>query len=93
MYKGQLIEKIAEITGTEVQQAEKFVNAFAKIVSDELIAGGHVQVTGFGHFKTVQKVERVGRNPTTGEKIIIPAHKSPIFRAGYKLKNAIKENK
>jgi DNA-binding protein HU-beta len=48
-----------------------------------------VQITGFGTFESKQRKARMGRNPRTGQAIHIAATKTPGFRAGKGLKDAI----
>ncbi|MBU1628034.1 HU family DNA-binding protein, partial [bacterium] len=45
-----------------------------------LLKGESIRISGFGAFKSVKKMERMGRNPKTGEKIIIPPHEVIIFK-------------
>ena len=58
-------------------------------VTDELIKGGEVSVTGFGVLKVKERAERNGRNPQTGETIKIAASKSIAFKAGKNLKELV----
>ncbi len=55
-----------------------------------LVDGDKVAITGFGTFEVVERAERQGRNPATGETITIVASKSPKFKAGKALKDAVK---
>lgn len=55
-----------------------------------LRAGEKVQFVGFGTFETRKRSARTGRNPQTGETINIPEAVIPAFRAGNKLKEAVK---
>ena len=48
-----------------------------------------VQLVGFGSFEVKARAERVGRNPLTKETIQIPASKTPVFKAGKALKDAV----
>ena len=51
--------------------------------------GEKVQLVGFGSFEVKARAERVGRNPLTKETIQIPASKTPVFKAGKALKDAV----
>ena len=51
--------------------------------------GEKVQLVGFGAFEVKARAERVGRNPQTKETITIPASKTPVFKAGKALKDAV----
>ncbi len=90
MTKTQLIESIANQLGVTKKLAGDFVNAFEEIVSDELKRGGEVRIQGFGTFKVTNRAARMGVNPQNpSQKIQIPASKSPSFKAGKALKDAV----
>lgn len=90
MNKTELIEVMAEKADISKKDAEKVLTAFANIVTDTLVDGDKVAITGFGTFEVVERSERQGRNPATGEAITIAASKSPKFKAGKALKDAVK---
>lgn len=90
MNKSQLIESISIKAEISTKDAEKVINAFTNVVADALVDGDKVQLVGFGTFEVVERAERQGRNPTTGEAITIAASKSPKFKAGKALKDAVK---
>ena len=60
-----------------------------KLVEEALVAGDKVQLVGFGVFDVKSREARTGRNPKTKEVIQIPASKSPVFKAGKALKDAV----
>lgn len=66
-------------------EAEINLNAFMELVGELLTSGKEVNFTGWGKFKTVQREERKGRNPQTGEEINISAKKLIKFKSGKKL--------
>ena len=72
------------------KDAEKALTAFTNIVADALANGDKIQLVGFGTFEVVERAERQGRNPDTGDTITIPASKSPKFKASKALKDAMK---
>lgn len=90
MNKTELITGMAEKAEISKKDAEKALNAFTNIVADTLVDGDKVSITGFGTFEVVERAARTGRNPQTGESIQIQASKSPKFKSGKALKNAIK---
>ena len=51
--------------------------------------GDRVQITGFGTFERRNRKKRTGRNPQTGQSLIIPAAKYPAFVAGKSLKERV----
>jgi len=91
MNKAELIERIAEKTGTTKKQAEDMVETFTAIVIEELQNDREVVIAGFGAFSAKQRAAREGVNPRNpSQKIQIPAVKVPKFKAGKGLKDAIK---
>ena len=90
MNKTELIVAMAEKAGISKKDAEKSLTAFTNIVADTLVDGDKVSITGFGTFEVVERAERLGRNPATGEAMTIAASKSPKFKAGKALKDAVK---
>ena len=82
MNKSTLIAKIAEKSELNKKQAEAALNAFIESVTEALKAGEKVQLMGFGTFEIKERAARVGRKPSTGETIEIPAKKTPSFKAG-----------
>ena len=89
MNKNELVSGIADKAGIKKTDAEKALKAFIEVVTDELKAGEKVQLVGFGTFETAERPAREGRNPRTGETMKIEASKSPKFKAGKALKDAI----
>ena len=89
MNKSELIDAIASKTGLSKAKSEDAVKAFIDVVSDELKAGGKVQLVGFGTFEVTERGAREGRNPRTGETMTIAAVKTPKFKAGKALKDAV----
>lgn len=82
MNKATLIAKIAEKSELNKKQAEAALNAFTETVFEALSEGDKVQLMGFGTFEVKERAARVGRKPSTGETIEIPAKRIPTFKAG-----------
>ena len=82
MNKASMIAKIAEKSALNKKQAEAALNAFTDTVIEALKEGDKVQLMGFGTFEVKERAARVGRKPSTGETIEIPAKKTPSFKAG-----------
>ena len=89
MNKQELVEKVAEKSGISKSQSAKTINAVLETVTEELVNGGCVNLIGFGNFKVTDRKSRLGRNPTTGEVIEIPAAKVPRFTPGKALKDSV----
>ena len=97
MNKTQLVEKVANRTGMTLKDAKIVCDAIFStvpkqgIIASELNAGRKVQITGFGTFQIRKRKKREGRNPQTGEPIMIPASRFPAFTAGRALKERIRK--
>lgn len=89
MNKSEFINAIAEKAELKKLDAEKAYNAFIETVTEELIAGNEVKLTGFGTFSAKERDARTGVNPRTGEKIDIAASRAPKFKASKTLKDAL----
>jgi DNA-binding protein HU-beta len=87
--KADLVNAMAEKAGLSKTDAEKALKAFTDAITDALKAGEKVALVGFGTFSVGERAARTGQNPQTGEKINIPAAKSPKFKAGKALKDSV----
>ena len=89
MNRMELVAAIAEKTELSKKDAEKALKAFTDVVAEELKKGEKIQLAGFGTFEVSERAAREGRNPQTGEAMKIAASKSPKFKAGKALKDAL----
>ena len=89
MNKTELIAAVAAKTGMSKKDAEKAVAATVDAITESLVKGDKVQVSGFGIFEVKAREARVGRNPRTKETIQIPATRLPAFKASKALKDAV----
>ena len=89
MNKTELIAALAAKTELSKKDAEKALNAVVETVTEALKAGEKVALVGFGTFEAKERPARVARNPRTGEEIEVKASKTPAFKAGKALKDAV----
>ncbi len=90
MTKSELVDIIAEKQqGITRREAEVVVNTIFSVVGDALATGGHVELRGFGSFTTKERNERLGRNPKTGESVMVPAKIVPHFKPGKDLRERV----
>lgn len=92
MNRTELISAMAENAEMTKVDTENALKAFIDTVTEELKNGGKVQLVGFGTFEVAERAARKGRNPKTSEEIMIPASKSPRFKAGKALKDIVKNS-
>ncbi|PDO11143.1 MAG: integration host factor subunit alpha [Candidatus Reconcilbacillus cellulovorans] len=90
MNKADLISNIAKKSGMSKKDVETVLNNFIGEVESALASGQKVQLIGFGTFETRLRASRKARNPQTGKPITIPETKVPAFKAGNRLKAAVK---
>lgn len=89
MFKPELIEVMSQSMGTNKKEAEKALNAFIDAVKNAVIEGDRVQIVGFGTFEVTERSERMGRNPKTGESLLVPASKGFKFKPAKALKDTV----
>ena len=89
MNKSELIDAIAQEAGISKAAAAKALDATTNAVTNALKNGDTVTLVGFGTFYVGERAERQGRNPKTGAPLTIAAAKTPKFRAGKALKDAL----
>jgi DNA-binding protein HU-beta len=89
MNKAELISKISVNSGLSKKDSEKALVAAIDAITDSLKDGEKVQLVGFGIFDVKERAARTGRNPKTKEAIKIPASRTPQFKAGKALKDAV----
>ena len=84
-----MIEAIAKEADISKAAAGKALDGMINAVTKALKEGDTVTLVGFGTFYVGERAERQGRNPKTGEPLTIAAAKTPKFRAGKALKDAL----
>ena len=89
MTKAELIEKVAKDAKVSKAVATTALSSMLDGITRSLSKGKTVTLVGFGTFSVSKRKARKGRNPQTGEEIKIPASKSPRFKAGKGLKDAV----
>lgn len=90
MNKSEVIKQVAIQSELTKPQASLAVDAVFQSIQNTLQDGDNVQLIGFGTFEVRERAAREGRNPHTGEALMIPASKVPAFKADKALKEAVK---
>ncbi|HLD01344.1 MAG TPA: HU family DNA-binding protein [Patescibacteria group bacterium] len=90
MTKKDIIEVVAKKANLTNKASRDAVQTFLNTIRDSLKRGEKVVLTGFGTFSVRNRVQRIGRNPKTGEKITLSARKAPGFTPGKTFKKAIR---
>ena len=86
----ELIKAVADRAGLTQVDTGKALDALVDVVTSTLSRGEKVTWTGFGTFEVRMRAARMGRNPQTGAPLHIDAGKTPAFKAGKGLKDAVK---
>lgn len=89
MTKTELVNLIAEKGEYSKKDADKALSTVIAVITETLVAGDKVPLTGFGTFEVRERAEKEGINPQTKAKMVIPAKKVPAFKAGKALKDAV----
>ena len=85
-----LIDQLSDVAGTTKVDAGRFLDALQQIITGAMARGEKVTWTGFGTFEVRPRKERMGRDPQKGTPLLIPATRTPAFKAGKSLKDAVK---
>lgn len=89
MTKADLVNSVAEEFELTRRQVTEVVDMVFSEITGALRKGDKVALVPFGSFVVRQRKKREGRNPKTGEKLMIAARKVPAFQAGKALREAV----
>lgn len=95
MNKGELIDKVAEKASASLDKqitkkdVYSVITATIDAIMEAVAEGKKVTLVGFGSFERRERKEREGRNPKTGDTMVIPATKVPAFSAGKLFKEKV----
>ena len=87
--KAQIIESVQNQNGYYRDEASEIVETLLEIIKRTLASGEDVLVSGFGKFCVNEKKARKGRNPATGEDMMLEARKVVTFKCSGKLRDRI----
>lgn len=91
MNKVELIDAVSKKLETTKKETSEYIDVIFNVISDELSSNNMVKISGFGTFGVTERSERQGRNPSTGKSMLIPASKSPKFKAAKSLKDKVNQ--
>jgi len=87
--KADIVEAVAEQNGYTIKRSFEVVETLLEIIKSTLKSGEDIMISGFGRFCVKRKKERMGRNPSVGEAMILAPKKSLKFRCSGKLRDKI----
>jgi integration host factor subunit beta len=88
MTRAELIDDVAHQSSLTRRQSEVIVDAVFSAILDSL-RHGDIELRGFGSFRIRQRASRAGRNPKTGEGVLVPPRKVPFFKPGKELRDLV----
>ena len=91
MNRSELIQVLASKYDLNNGDAAEAVKIVLEAIAESLENGDRVEIRGFGSFHVVDRAGRTGRNPKTGEAVIVPPKKIPHFRPGKELKERVQQ--
>lgn len=83
--KKEVVKSVASQKGLRQKEVDQVLSQALTVVKKSLSEEKKVFLSGFGTFKIVEKKQRRGRNPKTGEEIVIPARKTVSFKPSKEL--------
>jgi len=89
--KDALINEVAKQNGYPRNQSVELVETLLEIIKSKLVSGEDVLISGFGKFCVRKKRERRGRNPATGEDMMLEARKVVTFKCSGQLRKKINQ--
>ena len=89
MNRKELVDAVAQKTGCPKTVADKVIMGTVETIMGAVAGGDNVQLVGFGTFLPKKIAAREGLNPSTHEKMHIPATTVPGFKAGKKFKECV----
>jgi len=91
MTKADIVEHIYEQVGFSKKESAELVEKVFEAIKDTLAKGEKVKISGFGNFVVRGKNSRKGRNPQTGQEILLEARKVLTFKPSLVLKNLLND--
>lgn len=89
MTKAELVDEIAQKADLTRKHSEVIVDAVFSSIVEALQEGDKIELRGFGSFRVRHRASRTGRNPKTGEGVLVPAKQVPYFKPGKELRELI----
>ncbi|MBI3156639.1 MAG: integration host factor subunit beta [Burkholderiales bacterium] len=90
MTRSDLVEQLAERFDQLTQRdTEAAVKAILDAMADALARGHRIEIRGFGSFSINRRPPRIGRNPRSGEQVVVPEKLVPHFKPGKALREAV----
>jgi integration host factor subunit beta len=89
MTKAELVDEVGREAALTRKHSEVIVDAVFSTIVDALQRGDKIELRGFGSFRVRRRKSRTGRNPKTGQGVVVPAKKVPYFKPGKELRELL----
>ena len=89
MTKSNLIDRMCAACKVSTGRSEEIVNAIFGAIEQALNRGERVEIRGFGSFALNIRPPRTGRNPKSGDKVMVPEKRVPHFKPGKALRESV----
>lgn len=93
VFKKDLVAELAEKENITKTEAERRVDLIFGMVADKLVAGDDVKVANFFNFFNRERAKKDGKNPQTGEPMVIPATRTIVAKMTKPLKDRVQGKK
>jgi integration host factor subunit beta len=89
MTKAELVDEVGREATLTRKHSEVIVDAVFSTIVEALQRGDKIELRGFGSFRVRRRSSRTGRNPKTGQGVVVPAKKVPYFKPGKELRELL----
>jgi len=89
--KADIVERIHDKIGFSKKEASDVVEGIFEIIKEALEHGNKIKISGFGNFLVNTKRPRKGRNPQTGDEILITGRRVLTFKSSHVLKKSMNQ--
>jgi integration host factor subunit alpha len=90
--KDEIVKSLAKENGYLLKQSVELIETLLELIKSSLASGDDVLISGFGKFCVKEKRQRKGRNPATGEDMMLEARRVVTFKCSGKLRDKISES-
>ena len=91
MNNKEFIADLARRNGMKVSEALRMMNTLVTAMCDQFMEGNTVQLPNFGAFEVRKKLERIIRNPGTGQRMLVPPKLTLTFKPSMQTKESIRK--
>ena len=89
MTKAELVDEVGREATLTRKHSEVIVDAVFSTIVEALQRGDKIELRGFGSFRVRRRGSRTGRNPKTGQGVVVPAKNVPYFKPGKELRELL----